>query len=128
FTVVSIDDVVFGLVRLLIEFFFFSGRRRHTRFSRDWSSDVCLPIFGSAPSAARSRAARRAVSACGSRRGSRGGSVASRLRVLGRSEERRVGKECRSWWSREPSQQRARARGSAAAVSVEREVCEQYLW
>src|SRR5690606_40193415 len=30
--------------------FFFSSRRRHTRFSRDWSSDVCssdLP-FGSA--------------------------------------------------------------------------------
>src|SRR5690606_11188168 len=26
---------VFGLV------FFFSSRRRHTRFSRDWSSDVC---------------------------------------------------------------------------------------
>src|SRR5690606_39394930 len=25
-------------------FFFFSSRRRHTRFSRDWSSDVCLPI------------------------------------------------------------------------------------
>src|SRR5690606_39339445 len=27
--------------------FFFSGRRRHTRFSRDWSSDVCssdLPL------------------------------------------------------------------------------------
>src|SRR5690606_40963903 len=24
--------------------FFFSSRRRHTRFSRDWSSDVCLPI------------------------------------------------------------------------------------
>src|SRR5438552_13890909 len=24
---------------------FFSGRRRHTRFSRDWSSDVCFPIF-----------------------------------------------------------------------------------
>src|SRR5690606_36735565 len=23
-------------------FFFFSSRRRHTRFSRDWSSDVCL--------------------------------------------------------------------------------------
>src|SRR5690606_39570118 len=22
-------------------FFFFSSRRRHTRFSRDWSSDVC---------------------------------------------------------------------------------------
>src|SRR5690606_40534430 len=29
--------------------FFFSSRRRHTRFSRDWSSDVCssdLNIFG----------------------------------------------------------------------------------
>src|SRR5690606_40060049 len=28
--------------------FFFSSRRRHTRFSRDWSSDVCssdLPIW-----------------------------------------------------------------------------------
>src|SRR6266511_149904 len=24
--------------------FFFSSRRRHTRFSRDWSSDVCSPI------------------------------------------------------------------------------------
>src|SRR5690606_40108706 len=23
------------------EYFFFSSRRRHTRFSRDWSSDVC---------------------------------------------------------------------------------------
>src|SRR5690606_40603155 len=27
-----------GYLRL---FFFFSSRRRHTRFSRDWSSDVC---------------------------------------------------------------------------------------
>src|SRR5690606_40686771 len=25
----------------LFNFFFFSSRRRHTRFSRDWSSDVC---------------------------------------------------------------------------------------
>src|SRR5690606_41157387 len=23
------------------DYFFFSSRRRHTRFSRDWSSDVC---------------------------------------------------------------------------------------
>src|SRR2546422_3186052 len=27
--------------RLLTQFFFFSSRRRHTRCSRDWSSDVC---------------------------------------------------------------------------------------
>src|SRR5690606_41186170 len=26
---------------ILCSFFFFSSRRRHTRFSRDWSSDVC---------------------------------------------------------------------------------------
>src|SRR5690606_40794249 len=25
----------------LVVLFFFSSRRRHTRFSRDWSSDVC---------------------------------------------------------------------------------------
>src|SRR6266700_5232544 len=25
----------------IFAFFFFSSRRRHTRFSRDWSSDVC---------------------------------------------------------------------------------------
>src|SRR5690606_39792337 len=29
------------LVREKPWFFFFSSRRRHTRFSRDWSSDVC---------------------------------------------------------------------------------------
>src|SRR5690606_39468885 len=26
---------------VIVCFFFFSSRRRHTRFSRDWSSDVC---------------------------------------------------------------------------------------
>src|SRR5215475_6575414 len=30
-------------------FFFFSSRRRHTRFSRDWSSDVCSSDLGEAP-------------------------------------------------------------------------------
>src|SRR5579883_3630862 len=28
-------------LRVVGRLFFFSGRRRHTRFSRDWSSDVC---------------------------------------------------------------------------------------
>src|SRR5690606_39695268 len=28
-------------IYLIIFVFFFSSRRRHTRFSRDWSSDVC---------------------------------------------------------------------------------------
>src|SRR5690606_40665633 len=38
----------FGLVagladcsRMIFQYFFFSSRRRHTSFSRDWSSDVC---------------------------------------------------------------------------------------
>src|SRR5690606_39711492 len=41
--------------------FFFSSRRRHTRFSRDWSSDVCssdltlLPRSGSVTARARDR-------------------------------------------------------------------------
>src|SRR3989449_3685365 len=30
-----------GGVRVYVFFFFFSSRRRHTRCSRDWSSDVC---------------------------------------------------------------------------------------
>src|SRR6266511_721609 len=30
-------------------FFFFSSRRRHTRFSRDWSSDVCSSDLGDSP-------------------------------------------------------------------------------
>src|SRR5690606_4883683 len=29
--------------------FFFSSRRRHTRFSRDWSSDVCSSDLGNRP-------------------------------------------------------------------------------
>src|SRR2546422_8572934 len=92
-------------------FFFFSSRRRHTRCSRDWSSDVCSSDLMK-----------------------RGGDRVERQRELvslfpylqvsevlhewivsevvgavtdpftaaaggGRSEERRVGKECRSRWS-----------------------------
>src|SRR5690606_39560102 len=31
-----------------VNLFFFSRRRRHTRFSRDWSSDVCSSDLGHA--------------------------------------------------------------------------------
>src|SRR5690606_39432878 len=37
---------------------FFSSRRRHTRFSRDWSSDVCSSDLPEAHGAARTLAAR----------------------------------------------------------------------
>src|SRR6266481_8430175 len=70
----------------MLFFFFFTSRRRHTRWNCDWSSDVCSSDLRAVSGRRRSR--RRA-----DRRRSRG---ASRK---GRSEERRVGKECRSRWS-----------------------------
>src|SRR5690625_1026371 len=33
-------------MELMIFFFFFSSRRRHTRWPRDWSSDVCSSDLG----------------------------------------------------------------------------------
>src|SRR5256884_2013483 len=38
-------------------FFFFSSRRRHTRCSRDWSSDVCSSDLHASAALARSEAA-----------------------------------------------------------------------
>src|SRR5699024_11937243 len=88
--------------------FFFSSRRRHTRSKRDWSSDVCSSDLGEG--------------------GGGGGGPKNNIHVvkgivkgignhaahflclhvvlvipLGgeRSEERRVGKECRWRWARE---------------------------
>src|SRR5256884_5781357 len=37
------------MVTTVAYFFFFSSRRRHTRCSRDWSSDVCSSDLGRAP-------------------------------------------------------------------------------
>src|SRR3989449_4897494 len=90
----------------VIYFFFFSSRRRHTRCSRDWSSDVCSsdllldpPLHEFLPSvddlltelAELKMTVRGAVT------------LADMDKVLDeideRSEERRVGKECRSRWS-----------------------------
>src|SRR5438874_6612285 len=83
-------------------FFFFSSRRRHTRSLRDWSSDVCSSdLDGFLTGGHRRRIAfalrhvarqhaRRSVPENGDRRFFLG---------TKRSEERRVGKECRSrWW------------------------------
>src|SRR2546422_8475897 len=89
-------------------FFFFSSRRRHTRCSRDWSSDVCSSDLD-------------LVMVEQHYRGERSYIVKDpathkyfRFRPLEmmvmeqfdgertpaeRSEERRVGKECRSRWS-----------------------------
>src|SRR3712207_8697275 len=89
----------------ILVYFFFSSRRRHTRYWRDWSSDVCssdltlehkfseggqfitsLPIGTEAQAnvfPGDTRTVRDAIE----------------LSAHIRSEERRVGKECRSRWS-----------------------------
>src|SRR5256886_9010308 len=90
-------------------FFFFSSRRRHTRFDCDWSSDVCssdlcLPIrLLYRPSCSRDcRPIHRRVAPRRIQLQAHPASfaVASSVRMgAARSEERRVGKECRSRWS-----------------------------
>src|SRR5699024_12051567 len=78
--------------------FFFSSRRRHTRSKRDWSSDVCSSdlkrgsVFESGYDQDRHPGTDRI------RVRYRGGCSSWQSHVL-RSEERRVGKECRSRWS-----------------------------
>src|SRR3989440_5215882 len=91
-------------------FFFFSSRRRHTRSDRDWSSDVCssdlvnpsrivyyCPPFGDGSKITvhldmNGRTCSFTVN------GTKYPNV-SWWDNLPRSEERRVGKECRSRWS-----------------------------
>src|SRR5690348_17627138 len=91
-------------------FFFFSSRRRHTRWTGDWSSDVCssdldsnsLRIINIAPSARASALMAKTVPSIEFFLMSRPGLVAAAKDThaeLQRSEERRVGKECRARWS-----------------------------
>src|SRR5215510_2781507 len=72
-----------------LRFFFFSSRRRHTRWPRDWSSDVCSSDLYYRPLGS---ADVRALIDGGFQAFNAG-------RLSERSEERRVGKECRSRWS-----------------------------
>src|SRR2546422_8071392 len=72
----------------VVAFFFFSSRRRHTRCSRDWSSDVCSSDLTRPQDA---EAVQMVLTQL---------REPQQLDELGkRSEERRVGKECRSRWS-----------------------------
>src|SRR5262245_63995217 len=79
-------------------FFFFSSRRRHTRCLSDWSSDVCLPIFHVADDVLEHhhRVVHDEPDAEGE--GHQRDDV-DRIAEYVRSEERRVGKECRSRWA-----------------------------
>src|SRR5689334_24786036 len=80
----------------LFFFFFFSSRRRHTRWNCDWSSDVCSSDL---------RASRRRGTTCPDDLaqamtdrllGRTNTTPTVRVNSKERSEERRVGKECRS--------------------------------
>src|SRR5256885_4782991 len=96
----------------IVFFFFFSSRRRHTRLQGDWSSDVCSSDLGvdtrvmtaiRMEELAEPYIRRRAVRHLDKGRmvifaGGTGNPYFS-TDTAARSEERRVGKECRSRWS-----------------------------
>src|SRR5688572_32299605 len=96
---------------LVVFFFFFSSRRRHTRFDCDWSSDVCSSDLVAIVEQSRNASfglianilAPRKIVAFGSAKESlleQTTTKASPVRASSsRSEERRVGKECRSRWT-----------------------------
>src|SRR5256886_3493533 len=93
-------------------FFFFSSRRRHTRFDCDWSSDVCSSDLYEGQRFVTKQQFTASVLTREARQGifrffpgvqnSNALSNNPAVDVNGnavRSEERRVGKECRSRWS-----------------------------
>src|SRR5437870_9648069 len=111
-----LQDITFlffhGLLFFIFFFFFFSSRRRHTRWPRDWSSDVCssdLLRKVSPPTTAlgtgKPEGHDRRVCRCPrqwwvAKLFARLGAAAGRHRGAVRSEERRVGKEWRWRWGR----------------------------
>src|SRR3712207_7053940 len=94
------------MVRILfVCFFFFSSRRRHTRYWRDWSSDVCSSDLFPVSLISRIEILKDGASALyGSEAVGGVVNIFTRddyqgMEIGARSEERRVGKECRSRWS-----------------------------
>src|SRR2546426_2452904 len=83
----------------LSSFFFFSSRRRHTRLQGDWSSDVCSSDLKSRRSSALLGLSREQKPRNRLTTGSKTARLATWSPRESRSEERRVGKECRSRWS-----------------------------
>src|SRR5690606_41006506 len=86
----------------VIYYFFFSSRRRHTRFSRDWSSDVCssdlLYIIGPVSGPQKIGFSKNPQKRLKSLQTAHPQQLILHYtkEVPERSEERRVGKECRS--------------------------------
>src|SRR5207237_1757618 len=83
--------------------FFFSSRRRHTRFKCDWSSDVCSSDLNAFTRSSAGTYVVQIVGGAGmGQTNPISGNTGSQLSLstgwgtLPRSEERRVGKECRN--------------------------------
>src|SRR5437016_14676573 len=96
-------------MRFQVVVFFFSSRRRHTRLVSDWSSDVCssdlLPARAQEEQTrSRLRDLERELRAADPGRAELDDAEQERLRQ--RSEERRVGKECRSRWRPDQSKKK----------------------
>src|SRR5256884_4203268 len=101
---ILVDDQIFV--------FFFSSRRRHTRCSRDWSSDVCssdlLTILATLAlvvtilwgiSHITTSVLVVVIAALIAYAIAPAVEILHKVMPRARSEERRVGKECRSRWS-----------------------------
>src|SRR2546430_9226438 len=79
--------------------FFFSSRRRHTRFDCDWSSDVCSSDLAHARRVVTTVEVLKPAELVDSLALTGPMTVVGTRSQQDRSEERRVGKECRSRWS-----------------------------
>src|SRR2546429_5315306 len=80
--------------------FFFSSRRRHTRCSRDWSSDVCSSDLSTSAATVPATPRRPMQSLrLNPILNTDSYKLTHWWQYPPRSEERRVGKECRSRWS-----------------------------
>src|SRR5262245_65783589 len=107
---------------LFLLFFFFSSRRRHTRCLSDWSSDVCSSDLDLT-----------LVTVTSGNAGMGGGGGDMTAMTKGdagkachvRSEERRVGKECRSRWERYREKQKKRQEHTRQIKTKERTIDKQ---
>src|SRR5437762_5577347 len=103
--------IFFFISFICVFYFFFSSRRRHTRYIGDWSSDVCSSdltvcptditindllsgvTVGPGDNTTQKQNSYQLADTFAWTRGKHN------FKFGGRSEERRVGKECRSQWS-----------------------------
>src|SRR5207253_4671989 len=99
-----------GVTRIM-ELFFFSSRRRHTRWPRDWSSDVCSSDLSQRQEKRRDSFGVFSVEIARGFVGKNDGRIVGERERHGhalllataqflRSEERRVGKEGRTTWEK----------------------------